>query len=124
METVENPKREAYSLLLHKVLAVDSFPKLESRIVSQEGVGQWDHLFDIVDQQDAGSDSQILLLIGQDHPEILRPLETQHGVLVLDGSFVVNRIIIYSEPVNFVEGCRNSTVRRAVLPPDDQQYMY
>ena len=30
--------KHIYSLLLHKVLAVDSFPKLESRIVSQEEV--------------------------------------------------------------------------------------
>ena len=66
-------------ILLHKVLAVDGFPKLESGIVSQEVVGQWDHLFDIVDQQDAGSDSEVLLLIGQDHPEILRPLEIRRG---------------------------------------------
>ena len=66
-------------ILLHKVLAVDGFPKLESGIVSQEVVGQWDHLFDIVDQQDAGSDSGVLLLIGQDHPEMLRPLEIRRG---------------------------------------------
>ena len=66
-------------ILLHKVLAVDGFPKLESGIVSQEEVGQWDHLFDIVDQQDAGSDSEVLLLIGQDHPETLRPLEIRRG---------------------------------------------
>ena len=46
-------------ILLHKVLAVDGFPKLESGIVSQEVVGQWDHLFDIVNQQDAGSDSSL-----------------------------------------------------------------
>ena len=37
-------------ILLHKVLAVDGFPKSESGIVRQEEVGQWDHLFDIVDQ--------------------------------------------------------------------------
>ena len=66
-------------ILLHKVLAVDGFPKLESGIVSQEEVGQWDHLFDIVDQQGAESDSEVLLLIGQDHPEILRPLEIRRG---------------------------------------------
>ena len=66
-------------MLLNKVLAVDGFPKLESGIVSQEEVGQWDHLFDIVDQQDAGSHSEVLLLIGQDHPEILKPLEIRRG---------------------------------------------
>ena len=55
-------------ILLHKVLAVDGFPKLESGIVRQEEVGQWSHLFDIVDQQDAGSDSEVLLLIVPDHP--------------------------------------------------------
>ena len=66
-------------ILLHKVLAVDGFPKLESGIVSQEEVGQWDHLFDIVDQQGAESDPEVLLLIGQDHPDILRPLEIRRG---------------------------------------------
>ena len=30
----------------------------------------------------------------------------------------------YSEPVNFVGDCTNSTSRLAVLPPDDQQYTY
>ena len=66
-------------ILLHKVLAVDGFPKLESGIVSQEEVGQWDHLFDTVDQQYAGYDSEVLLLIGQDRREMLRPLEIRRG---------------------------------------------
>ena len=55
------------------------FPKLESGIVSQEEVGQWDHLFDTVDQQYAGYDSEVLLLIGQDRREMLRPLEIRRG---------------------------------------------
>ena len=67
------------TIILNKVLAVDGFPKLESGIVSQAEVGQWDHLCDIVDQQDAGYDSDVLLIIGQDHPEILRPLEIRRG---------------------------------------------
>ena len=38
------------------------------------------------------------------------------------GSFVVNRTITYSEPVNFIDMGMNYTGRRAVLPPDYQQY--
>ena len=66
-------------ILMHKVLAVYGFPKLESGIVSQEEVGQCDLLFHKVDQQYAGYDSEVLILIGQDRREMLRPLEIRRG---------------------------------------------
>ena len=42
--------------------------------------------------------------------------------MVVLGSFGVNKTITYSEPVNFIDRGTNCTGRRAVLPPDDQQY--
>ena len=36
------------------------------------------------------------------------------------GSFEVNQIITYSEPVNFIDRETNYTGRGTVLPPDDQ----
>jgi hypothetical protein len=62
---------------LPKVYAVDGFPKLDSSLVSQADVDRWCHLKGIAVSDPLGKD--VMLLIGQDTPSALIPLEVRHG---------------------------------------------
>ena len=61
-------------LYISDVIAIPHFPTLS--VPSQAAVEQWGHLGDIQYGNDCGD---VSLLIGQDNPHVLRPLEVRHG---------------------------------------------
>ena len=64
-------------LSLVTVLAVDEFPHLMSSITIKEEIQKYDHLRDLPAPTTVNND--VTLLIGQDNPHILAPLEVRRG---------------------------------------------
>ena len=54
---------------------METFPVLNGSVVDSSDVKQWDHLRDL----DIPADADVQLLIGQDHPQALKPLEVRCG---------------------------------------------
>ena len=69
--------RSKHSVQLPQVYALDTFPSLVSSIADPEEVQKWDHLKDIAPPE--VKDTSVLLLIGQDVPAAVMPLEVRHG---------------------------------------------
>ena len=65
----------AKNILLSKVLAIDKFPELNDCGATQDDVRKWKHLRDLSMPQNI----EVQLLIGQDHPRALMPLEVRRG---------------------------------------------
>jgi hypothetical protein len=60
---------------LHGVMAVENFPVLNGSVAVSSDIRQWEHLRDI----EVPEDVDVQLLIGQDHPQALKPLEVRCG---------------------------------------------
>ena len=54
---------------------METFPVLNGSVVDSSDVKQWNHLRDL----DIPADADVQLLIGQDHPQALKPLEVRCG---------------------------------------------
>jgi hypothetical protein len=60
-------------VVLHRVLAVERFPTLHDGVAMAVDLVDWDHLSDL----ELPNDSDVQLLIGQDNPNLLKPLEVR-----------------------------------------------
>ena len=63
-------------LQLPRVYAVEGFPNLISSKATEEDISNWSHLKDI---EIPKTDADVTLLIGQDNPQALMPLEVRRG---------------------------------------------
>jgi hypothetical protein len=68
--------RQNKKVVLPKVYAIDSFPDLTRNMATQEDVNKWEHLQDISLPH---GNAEVSLLIGQDNPQVLTPLEVRRG---------------------------------------------
>jgi hypothetical protein len=71
-------KPKGSKVQLPVVYSIKSFPNLLSSVATCEDAGKWQHLKDI-DIPKVDNVSDVSLLIGQDVPHALAPLETRHG---------------------------------------------
>ena len=65
--------KNKHSVKLYRVLAVKGFPVLSGSVANADNLMKWEHLSDV----DLPDDSDVQLLIGQDHPHLLKPLEVR-----------------------------------------------
>ena len=65
------------TITLDGVLSVADLPMLQSNVVSQGDVNHWSHLKDVPVLKDMNL--SVCLIIGQDYPDLLKPLEVRSG---------------------------------------------
>ena len=73
---VTGTRRCGKQVHLPRVYAVEKFPNLISSKATQEDISSWSHLKDI---EIPKTDAEVTLLIGQDNPQVLTPLEVRWG---------------------------------------------
>ena len=72
-------KRKRNAIQLPKVYALASFPALRSCLATSADLRRWDHLKDL--ELPRVHESEVTILIGQDVPQALIPLEVRQGAL-------------------------------------------
>ena len=65
------------TITLDGVLSVADLPMLQSNVVSQGDANHWSHLKDVPVLKDMNL--SVGLIIGQDYPDLLKPLEVRSG---------------------------------------------
>ena len=63
---------------LSNVYAMKEFPELQSSIATQQDIQKWEHLKDL-QAPNMSKELKVELIIGQDNPGILQPLEIRRG---------------------------------------------
>ncbi len=103
--------RQKKTVVLPRVYAIDTFPNLTTNCATQDDLNKWDHLRDITIPSDS---LDVSLLIGQDNPNVLAPLEVRRGGdmepyavrcclgWMINGPVGENSSIAYSALCNFV----------------------
>ncbi len=72
----ETKRKEHKPFVLSKVYGLQTFPKLMTSIADRDDVKSWPHLKDIPIPL---CKDKVTLLIGQDYPDVLMPLEVRRG---------------------------------------------